>query len=102
MATIPVAHGLLLAGILFGLGVLGLLVRRNLMFMLISLEIMVNAAGLTFIVARARWGQADGQVMYIFIVTTAAAELAVGLALALCFRRNFRSLDPGAAGTLRG
>jgi NADH-quinone oxidoreductase subunit K len=102
MATIPMTHGLLLAGLLFILGVLGLLVRRNILFMLFSLEIMLNAAGLAFIVAGARWAQADGQVMYIFILTTAAAELAVGLALALRFRWHFKSLDPRTAGTMRG
>jgi NADH-quinone oxidoreductase subunit K len=102
MATIPVTHGLLLAAILFALGLLGLLVRRNIIFTLISLEIMLNAAGLAFVVGGARWGQGDGQVMYIFVVTTAAAELAVGLALALCFRSRFGSLDHGAARTLRG
>jgi len=102
MATLPMFHGLLLAGILFVLGLLGLLARRNLMFMLIGLEIMLNAAGLAFIVAGARWNQADGQVMYIFILTTAAAELAVGLALAVRFRYRFKTLDAGAAGTLRG
>jgi NADH-quinone oxidoreductase subunit K len=102
MATIPMTHGLLLAGLLFILGVLGLLVRRNILFMLFSLEIMLNAAGLAFIVAGASWGQADGQVMYIFILTTAAAELAVGLALVLRFRWHFKSLDPRTAGTMRG
>jgi NADH-quinone oxidoreductase subunit K len=102
MATVPVAHGLLLAGLLFALGVLGLLVRRNVVFVLLSLEIMLNAAGLAFIAAGARWGQADGQVMFILVLTTAAAELAVGLSLALRFRRHFKSLDPGVAGTMRG
>lgn len=101
-ATISVTYGLLLAAVLFVLGLLGLLMRRNIVFMLLSLEIMLNAAGLAFIVAGARWGETDGQVMYLFILTTAAAELAVGLALALRFHRRFKSLDPGAAGTLRG
>lgn len=102
MATVPMLHGLLLAGILFVLGLLGLLARRNLIFMLVGLEIMLNAAGLAFIVAGARWNQADGQIMYIFILTTAAAELAVGLALAVRFRLHFKTLDAGAAGTMRG
>jgi NADH-quinone oxidoreductase subunit K len=102
MATVPMAHGLLFAGLLFVLGVLGLLVRRNVVFVLLSLEIMLNAAGLAFIVAGARWGQADGQVMFILILAAAAAELAVGLALVLRFRRHFKSLDPGAASTMRG
>ena len=81
MAIVPLEHGLLLAGILFALGVVGLLVRRNVLFILMSIEIMLNAAGLAFVVAGSRWGQADGQVMFMFILTMAAAEVAVGLAL---------------------
>ena len=68
-------QGLLLAGMLFGLGLVGLLVRRNIIFMLMAVEIMLNAAGLAFVVAGARWGQADGQVMFIFILALAAAEV---------------------------
>ncbi len=83
MGVIPLRHGLLLAGILFGLGLCGLLVRRNLLFTLMSIEVMLNAAGLAFVVAGSRWGQADGQVMFIFILTMAAAEVSVGLALVL-------------------
>ena len=60
-----------------------MLVRRNLIFMLMSIEIMLNAAGLAFVAAGARWGQADGQVMFLFMLTMAAAEVAVGLALIL-------------------
>jgi NADH-quinone oxidoreductase subunit K len=76
-------HGLLLAGILFALGLAGLLVRRNLIFTLMSIEVMLNAAGLAFVVAGSRWAQPDGQVMFIFILATAAAEVSVGLALLL-------------------
>lgn len=101
-ATIPMEHGLILAAILFSLGLAGVLVRRNIVFMLLSLEIMLNAAGLAFIVAGARWGQADGQAMFIFILTLAAAEVAVGLALVLNFYRHFRSLDAREASTLKG
>jgi NADH-quinone oxidoreductase subunit K len=64
-------HGLLLAGILFALGLTGLLVRRNVIFMLLSIEIMLNAAGLAFVVAGAKWHQADGQVMFMFILAKA-------------------------------
>ena len=77
-------HGLLLAAILFVLGMVGILVRRNLIFILMSIEIMLNAAGLAFVVAGSRWGQADGQVMFIFILSVAAAEVSVGLASCCC------------------
>ena len=92
MVTIPMEHGLLLAGILFTLGTLGVLVRRNILFILLSLEIMLNAAGLAFIVAGTRWGQADGQVMFIFILAMAAAEVAVGLALVLQMHKHLKTL----------
>ena len=83
MSSIPMQHGLLLAGILFALGLAGLLVRRNLIFILMSIEVMLNAAGLAFVVAGSRWAQPDGQVMFIFILAMAAAEVSVGLALVL-------------------
>ena len=60
MATVPVEYGLLLAAVLFTLGLVGVLVRRNIVFILLSIEIMLNAAGLAFVVAGSRWGQPDG------------------------------------------
>ncbi len=102
MASIPMSYGLLLAAILFTLGLIGLLVRRNLIFILMSVEIMLNAAGLAFVVAGARWGQADGQVMFIFILAMAAAEVSVGLALLLQLYHQRQSLDADAASEMRG
>jgi NADH-quinone oxidoreductase subunit K len=101
-ADVPVEHGLMLAAALFTLGIVGLLVRRNIIYMLMSVEIMLNAAGLAFVVAGSRWGQADGQIMFIAIVTMAAAEVAVGLALILRFHAQFKSLDADAADTMKG
>jgi NADH-quinone oxidoreductase subunit K len=95
-------QGLLLAGVLFVLGLIGLLVRRNAIFMLMSVEIMLNAAGLAFIVAGARWGQADGQVMFMFILAMAAAEVAVGLALILQMSQRLKVLDVDMASQMRG
>ena len=99
---IPMNHGLLLAGILFALGLIGLLVRRNLIFILMSIEVMLNAAGLAFVVAGSRWMQPDGQVMFIFILAMAAAEVAVGLALVLRLYHVHGSLDADAASEMRG
>jgi NADH-quinone oxidoreductase subunit K len=93
---------LFLAGSLFALGLIGLLVRRNVLFMLISVEIMLNAAGLAFIVAGSRWGQADGQVMFMFILAMAAAEVAVGLALILQMSQQLKTQDIEAANSMRG
>jgi NADH-quinone oxidoreductase subunit K len=95
-------HALILAAILFVLGLTGVLIRRNIVFMLMSVEIMLNAAGIAFVVAGARWGQADGQIMFIFILTMAAAEVSVGLALVLQLYHSFRTLDADAASTMKG
>lgn len=102
MSSIPVDFGLVTAGVLFSLGLIGLLVRRNIVFMLMSVEIMLNAAGLAFIIAGARWAQPDGQVMFLFILTMAAAEVSVGLALILQLYKNFDTLDTDAASKMRG
>lgn len=93
MSGVPLDHLLLMATGLFLLGLIGLLVRRNILFMLISIEVMLNAAGLAFVAAGARWQAADGQVMFLFILTMAAAEVAVGLALVLQLVRRYRTLD---------
>jgi NADH-quinone oxidoreductase subunit K len=102
MSVVPMNHGLLLAGILFALGLIGLLVRRNLLFILMSIEVMLNASGLAFVVAGARWAQPDGQVMFIFILSMAAAEVAVGLALVLQLYHQHKSLDADAVSEMRG
>jgi NADH-quinone oxidoreductase subunit K len=102
MATIQAENGLLIAGILFSLGVIGLIVRRNIFFILLSIEIMLNSAGLAFVVAGSHFGQPDGQVMVIFILTMAAAEVAVGLAIVVQLYHHFHTLDVDAASTLRG
>jgi NADH-quinone oxidoreductase subunit K len=99
---VPVEHGLILAGIIFMLGFIGLVVRRNLFFVLLSLEAMLNAAGLAFVVAAAHWGQPDGQVMFVFILTMAAAEVSVGLALLLQLNWRFHSLNVDSASELHG
>ena len=76
--------------------------RRNLIFTLMSIEVMLNAAGLAFVVAGSRWAQPDGQVMFIFILATAAAEVSVGLALLLQLYHRYKSLDADAASQMRG
>ncbi len=102
MAAVPLEHGLVLAAVLFGLGLTGVLVRRNLIFVLLSLEIMLNAAALAFVVAGAHWGQADGQIMFFFILAMAAAEVAVGLALVVQVYHRYHSLDVDALSHMRG
>ena len=102
MAAVPMEHGLVLAAVLFGLGLTGVLVRRNIIFVLLSLEIMLNAAALAFVVAGAHWGQADGQVMFCFILAMAAAEVAVGLALVVQIYYRFNTLDVDTLSHMRG
>lgn len=102
LAAIPLEHAMALAAILFALGLAGVMVRRNLVFVLLSIEIMLNAGAVAFIAAAARWRQADGQVMFLFILSTAAAEAAVGLALVLAFHRRKKTLDADEASEMKG
>lgn len=102
MPSVPMEHGLILAGALFVLGLAGVLMRRNILFVLMSIEIMLNAAGLAFIVAGSRWGEPDGQVMFILILAMAAAEVSVGLALLIRLYHRFKTLDVDAASRMRG
>lgn len=102
MISIPIEHGLLLATILFCLGLLGVLVRRNIIFVLMSMEIMFNAVGLAFITGGSRWQQADGQVMFMLVLTLAAAEVAVGLALVLQLYKRFKTVDIDVVSDMKG
>jgi NADH-quinone oxidoreductase subunit K len=95
-AAVPLSHVLAVAGGLFALGLIGLLARRNVLLMLVGVEIMLNAAGLAFVGVGAHWGQPDGEVMFLMILTVAAAEVSVGLALVLQLYRRFKTLDADA------
>ncbi len=100
--AVPIEHVLVLAAALFLIGLTGVLVRRNVLFLLMSLEIMMNACGLAFVVAGARWLGADGQIMFMFVLSLAAAEVAVGLGLILQLERRHRDLDIDAVSELEG
>jgi NADH-quinone oxidoreductase subunit K len=99
---IPMDYGLLVAAILFVLGLVGVLVRRNLIFVLMSIEIMLNAVGLAFVAAGSRFGEADGQIMFILVLTLAAAEVSIGLALILRIFYRFKTLDADTLSRMRG
>ena len=101
MVTVSMNMGLLLASILFLIGLVGVLTRRNILFILMSIEIMLNATGFAFIVAGAHWMQADGQVMFLFIVAMGAAEVALGLALVLQMHRQHKTLDSNVLNLLK-
>jgi len=90
---VPYGHVLLLAGILFVLGLVCAVARRNLVMVLLGVEIMLNAAGIAFVGAAIRWQQLEGQIFVLFIMTIAAAEVSVGLALIVRAYRRTGSID---------
>ena len=102
MSQVPPNDVLVLAATLFALGLMAVVARRNLVFIMMGIEIMLNAAGLAFVAAGARHGQADGQIMFILVLTLAAAEVSVGLALVLQLYRCISTLDADAADALKG
>ncbi|XBC38327.1 MAG: NADH-quinone oxidoreductase subunit NuoK [Buchnera aphidicola (Floraphis choui)] len=90
---ISLFHGLALSSILLILGLISLLIHKNVLFMLISLEIMINAVALASVVVGSYWNQVDGQIMYILIITFGASESGIGLALLVQCYRQFRTLN---------
>jgi NADH-quinone oxidoreductase subunit K len=99
---IPPEHGLIVAAVLLALGAAGVLIRRDLIFVLLSLEVMLNAGGLAFIVAGSRWLAPDGQIMFILILAVAAAEVSIALALILAIYSRHGTLDADRVAKLRG
>jgi len=99
---VPFGHVLFLAILLFILGAACTVARRNLIMILIGVEIMLNAAGLAFVGASLKWHQLDGQALVIFILTVAASEVAVGLALVLYSYRRTGSVDANRYNLLKG
>ncbi len=102
MTHVPLDHALVLAAALFAVGLGGVLARRNLVFVLMAIEVMLNAAGLVFVAAGASWGQPDGQAMFVLVLAVAASEVAVGLALLILIRRRFGVVDGDAVRLMRG
>jgi NADH-quinone oxidoreductase subunit K len=100
--TVPIEHGFILVALLWAVGLIGLLSRKNALFMLMSMEIMLNAAALAFILAGSLWQQADGQVIYILILSVAAAEVGLGLALLIRLRAHISDLNIDKLDELRG
>ena len=89
-------HYLLLSAVLFAIGTAGVFVRRNVITILLSIEIMLNAVNLTFVAFGRVLGNADGQIIVFFVMTVAAAEAAVGLALVIALFRHRETLSPDA------
>lgn len=99
---VPMQHLLVLASILFLLGLMAVLVRRNLIMILIGVEIMLNAAGLVLVGASALWQQLDGQVMVIFLMALTSAEVSISLAMVVYLNRRKKTVDVRAFDELRG
>ena len=90
---VPLSWYLILSGILFSLGVLGFLLKRNIITIFMSIELMLNAVNLAFVAFSQSWGRLDGQVFVLFVIVVAAAEAAVGLGIIILTARNRRSLN---------
>jgi NADH-quinone oxidoreductase subunit K len=99
---IPVSYYITLSAILFTLGAMGVLIRRNAIVIFMSVELMLNAANLAFVAFSQMYGSLNGQVFVFFVMTVAAAEVAVGLALIVAIFRNKRSIDVDEMSTLKG
>jgi len=84
---------LILSAVIFTIGVLGVLVRRNILIMFMSIELMLNAVNLAFVALSRQLGSLDGQVVVFLVMTVAAAEAAVGLAIIICLYRNKKSVN---------
>jgi NADH-quinone oxidoreductase subunit K len=95
-------HYLVLSAVLFAIGSVGVFLRRNMITVLLSIEIMLNAANLTLVAFGRFLGSVDGQIIVFFVVTVAAAEAAVGLAIVIALFRLRESLDPDAFTSLKG
>ena len=98
---ITLNHYLVLSAVLFTIGTAGVFLRRNFITVLLSVEIMLNAVNLTFIAAARQFATVDGQIIVLFVVTVAAAEAAVGLALVIALFRHRETLNPGAFTSLK-
>lgn len=98
---IPFLHPLILSGVIFTIGVLGFLLRRNLLIILLSLELMLNGAGLAFVTFSRSWVNPQGQIFTIFIMALTAAEVSIGVALLILIYRDRRTVDVDSYTMLR-
>ena len=98
---IPLDHYLIVSAILFAIGTAGVFLRKNLITILLSIEIMLNAVNLTFVAFGRAHGAVDGQIITFFVMTVAAAEAAVGLAIIIALYRHRESLNPDAFTSLK-
>ena len=98
---IPLSHYLVVSAVLFCIGAAGVFLRRNLITILLSIEIMLNAVNLSFVAFGRQFASMDGQIIVFFVMTGAAAEAAVGLAIVIGLYRHRESLNPDAFASLK-
>ena len=99
--SFPIEHALLLSVALFSLGALGVFLRRNVITVFMCIELMLNAVNLAFVAFSRALGALDGQILVFFVMTVAAAEAAVGLAIVIALHRNKDTLDVDAFNILK-
>ena len=98
---ITLNHYLILSGLLFAIGVMGIMIRRNVLMILLCIELMFNAANLAFVAYARAWHDATGPLIVFFVITVAAAEVTVGLAIAILMARQLNSLNADEADLLK-
>jgi NADH-quinone oxidoreductase subunit K len=98
---IPLSYYLVVSAVLFAIGTAGVFLRRNLITILLSIEIMLNAVNLSFVAFGRQLGNFDGQIIVFFVMTVAAAEAAVGLAIVISLYRHRESLNPDTFASLK-
>ncbi len=98
---IPLSHYLILSVLLFAIGLVGIISRRNVLMILLSIELMFNAANLSFVAFARAWNDLSGQLIVFFVITVAAAEVTVGLAIAILLARTLKTLNADEIRSLR-
>jgi NADH-quinone oxidoreductase subunit K len=101
-SPVPIEYYVILSAVLFILGVLGVLVRRNAILIFMSVELMLNAANLALAAFARQWGNVGGQLIVFFVITIAAAEVAIGLALIVAIFRTKKSIDIDELNSMQG
>lgn len=99
---VPLHYYLVLSALIFSIGVAGVVIRRNLIIILMSIELMLNAINLTFIAFARALGSMEGQVIVVFVMTVAAAEAVIGLAIVIAGYRHRQTVDPEDMHLLKG
>jgi NADH-quinone oxidoreductase subunit K len=101
MLMVPISYHLILSGILFAIGVTGVLLRRNIIIIFMAVELMLNAVNLSFVAFARQLGSMDGQLIVFFVMAVAAAEAAVGLAIILVVFRNKETINADELNLMR-